>query len=39
MVAIEAEQVQKQYGKLAGEARIIFMMTYECFVMWAMKRG
>jgi hypothetical protein len=39
MIAIEEEWVQKVRDKLSGEAKVIFMMTYECFVMWAMRRG
>jgi hypothetical protein len=39
MVAIEEEPVQKQRNKLPAKDQIIFMMTYECFVMWAFKQG
>jgi hypothetical protein len=39
MVAIEAESVQKKRKKLTVEDQIIFMMTYECFVLRAIKRG
>jgi hypothetical protein len=39
MVAIEDESVRNQRNKLSADDQLIFMMTYECFVMWAMKRG
>jgi hypothetical protein len=39
MVAIEDEPVQKARNLLSAEDQVIFMMTYECFVMWGFKRG
>ena len=39
MTAIEDEYVQKQRKMFSGEEQIIFMMTYECFVMWCLLRG
>jgi hypothetical protein len=39
MVSLEKEPVQKQRKKLTGDVQVTFMMAYECFVMWAMKRG
>ena len=39
MTAIEDEYVQKQRKMFSGEEQIIFMMTYECFVMGCLLRG
>jgi hypothetical protein len=39
MLAIEGELVKVQRGKLSAKNQMIFIMTYECFVMWALKRG
>jgi hypothetical protein len=39
MSAIERDLVQRQRQKLPPEDEFVFMMAYECFVMWAIKRG
>jgi hypothetical protein len=39
MSALEKDLVQQQRLRLASEEQAVFMMTYECFVMWAIKGG
>jgi hypothetical protein len=39
MLAIENDQVQKQRANLTPDEQVVFMMTYECLVMWALKQG
>jgi hypothetical protein len=39
MLAIEDDLVQEQRTNLAVNDQMIFMMTYECLVMWALRRG
>jgi hypothetical protein len=39
MSAIEEDLVERQRTKLSSEKQTVFMMTYECFVMWSIKRG
>jgi hypothetical protein len=39
MYALESDIVQKQRKHLSSANEIVFMMTYECFVMWAIKLG
>jgi hypothetical protein len=39
MLAIEAREVVKQTAKLTPNDQLIFMMGYECCMMWAIKSG
>ena len=39
MAEIEDEAVQHERKELPQEEQPVFMMTYECFVMWSLKRG
>jgi len=39
MLAIESEEIAKQRRELTADSEKIFMTTYECCVMWAIKRG
>ena len=39
MVEIEEEIVRRERERLPKEQQPVFMMTYECFVMWSLKRG
>ncbi len=39
MIAIEAEEIAKQREKLIPDSKMIFMMAYECCMMWAIKSG
>jgi hypothetical protein len=39
MMAIEAEEVTKQRAQLTPDNQLIFMMGYECCMMWAIKSG
>jgi hypothetical protein len=39
MSAIEDDDVQRQRLKLSSEDQMVFMMTYECFVIWSLMRG
>lgn len=39
MMAIEGDEIAEQRGKLKPDGQIIFMMAYECCMMWAIKTG
>jgi peptide methionine sulfoxide reductase MsrB len=39
MLAMESQEIAKQRRELTGDAEKIFMTTYECCMMWAIKRG
>jgi hypothetical protein len=39
MLAIESEEIAVQRRALTHDSDMVFMMTYECCVMWAIKRG
>jgi hypothetical protein len=39
MCELENEMVQKECGKLPADQQKIFLMTYECFLMWSLKFG
>jgi hypothetical protein len=39
MAAIEDDLVQKERSKLPLAEQNLFMMAYECFLMWALKKG
>jgi hypothetical protein len=39
MSAIEHELVETERAQLPTNDQMLFMMTYECFVMWALKMG
>ena len=39
MTAIEEELVQNELKPLSSDDQMLFMMTYECFVLWALKQG
>jgi hypothetical protein len=39
MMAIEADEVVEQWKQLAPDNQSVFMMGYECCMMWAIKSG
>jgi hypothetical protein len=39
MMAIEADEIAEQRGKLKPDGQVVFMMAYECCMMWAIKTG
>jgi hypothetical protein len=39
MLALESEEIAEQRRHLTPDCEKIFMTTYECCVMWAIKRG
>jgi hypothetical protein len=39
MAALDDDLVQNQLSKIPADQRDMFMMTYECIVMWAILRG
>ena len=39
LTAIEAEDIGKQREKMSRDSQMIFMIAYECCMMWAIKSG
>jgi hypothetical protein len=39
MMAIEADEVAEQKAQLTPDSQLVFMMGYECCMMWAIKSG